>query len=146
MHTLHHKNRIVLLVACCALLAAACGGGTVQVEGTERDTVMAYADPAVDALLEGLSTGDYAQFSRDMAPKMRETITEVRMADLRALLDKKVGAYVSHQLSSVMQSGDLVTVVYDATFENEEHVTLRVVFDDAQQISGLWFDSGKLRQ
>ncbi len=145
VHTLHRRSCFVLLIAFCALLTA-CGGGTVQVEGADRDTVMAYADPAVDAMLEGLIAGDYDQFSRGLAPKMREAITEAQMVDLRALLDDKVGAYISRQLSSVMQTSDLVTVIYDATFEDEEHVTLRVVFDSAQKISGLWFDSGKLRQ
>jgi len=146
VHTLHRNSRIVLLVACCALLVAACGGGTAQIEGPERDSIAAYADPAVDSLLEGLFAGDYAQFSRDLAPEMREAISEAQMADLRTLLDDRVGGYVSHELSSAMQSGDMVTVVYNAQFEDEDTVTIRVVFDDAQQISGLWFDSTKLRQ
>jgi hypothetical protein len=49
-------------------------------------------------------------------------------------------------VSRVDKNGTFISVVYDAQYENEEHVTMRVVFDPDQRISGLWFDSAKLRE
>jgi len=136
----------ILLAACGVLFVAGCSLGRPQIEGTERDAVMAYAEPATDNMLAGLQTGDYAQFSRDMGPEMLKAMSESAFASLRTMLDTKVGDYVSRQVSGVEQNGDFVTVNYDAQFQNEEHVTMRVVFDQDRQISGLWFDSPKLRQ
>ena len=137
---------VILIVALGPFLIASCGIGPQQVEGEERDAVLAYAEPATDNMLAGLQTGDYAQFTRDMSPEMLDAMTESQFASLRTMLDSKVGGYVSRQVSRVEKDQDFVTVVYDAQYQDEEHVTMRVVFDQAKLISGLWFDSPKLRE
>jgi hypothetical protein len=61
----------------------------------------------------------------------------------------KIGKYVSRQMTTVIEQKPFRTVVYDARFEQEEHVTVRVVYNvagDRPLVSGLWFDSPKLRQ
>ncbi|HSJ55903.1 MAG TPA: DUF3887 domain-containing protein [Anaerolineae bacterium] len=135
-----------ILIVTCALLLAGCGLGPQAMEGAERDAVLVYAEPATDNMLAGLQAGDYAQFSRDQSPEMLEAMTEAAFSELRTMLDSKVGAYVSRQVSRVEDVDDFIAVVYDAQFENEEHVTMRVVFDQATKISGLWFDSPRLRE
>ncbi|MBN1660656.1 MAG: DUF3887 domain-containing protein [Anaerolineae bacterium] len=140
------RGSAILLALCGLLLVTSCGLGPQAMEGAERDAVLAYAEPATDNLLAGLEAGDYAGFSRDLSPEMLEAMTEAQFSSLRTLLESKVGAYVSRQVSRVEESDDFVAVVYDAQYENEEHVTMRVVFDPAHQISGLWFDSPQLRQ
>jgi hypothetical protein len=139
------QSKLILLVTC-ALLVASCGLGPQPIEGAERDAVLDYAEPATDNMLASLQAGDYAQFSRDLSPEMLEAMAETAFSDLRTMLDSKVGPYVSRQVSRVEDVDDFVAVVYDAQFENEEHVTMRVVFDQSTKISGLWFDSPKLRQ
>jgi hypothetical protein len=137
---------LVILAACGLLLVAGCTLGPPRIEGAEQDAVLAYAEPATDNMLAGLLTGDHAQFSRDMGPQMLKAMSESELDALRAMLEAKLGGYVSRQVSSMQKNGNLVTVVYDAQFEEEEHVTMRVVFDQDRRISGLWFDSPKLRQ
>jgi hypothetical protein len=139
-------GNLILLAVAGALLVAGCGLGSPQIQGTEREAVLAYAEPATDNLLAGIASGDYAQFSRDMSPEMAAAMDEAQFSSLRSMLETKVGDYVSRQVSRVEQSGDFVAVVYDARYENERLVTLRVVFDQDQRISGLWLDSPKLRQ
>ena len=113
---------------------------------TSTKAVLAYAEPATDNLLAGLEAGDYAQFSRDMSPEMLAAMTESQFSALRATLEDKVGAYVSRQVTGVEEGDDFIAVNYDARYEDEEHVSMRVVFDQDRQISGLWLDSPKLRQ
>lgn len=139
------SSRLILL-AIGALLLTGCGLGAPQIEGAERDAVLAYAELATDNVVVGLQADDYAQFSRDMSPDLVTAMPEDQFEALRTMLDTKVGAYVSRQVSGVEESDGFIAVVYDAQHENEEHVTMRVVFDQDQKISGLWFDSPKLRQ
>lgn len=136
----------ILLGACGVLLVTGCVPGVPQLEGAEREAVLAYAEPATDNLLAGLEAGDYAQFSRDMSPEMLAAMTESQFSALRATLEDKVGAYVSRQVTGVEEGDDFIAVNYDARYEDEEHVSMRVVFDQDRQISGLWLDSPKLRQ
>ncbi|MDX9954908.1 MAG: hypothetical protein RBT75_12465, partial [Anaerolineae bacterium] len=59
-----------------------------------------------------------------------------------------LGAYVSREIQSVEQTGDFVAVVYTAKFKQDDQVTVRVVFEGVEPhlVTGLWFDSAKLRQ
>jgi hypothetical protein len=54
----------------------------------------------------------------------------------------QLGIYVSRDVHSFTQNGDFHTVNYDAKFEKDEAVTIRVVFRVAEprQVSGLWFN------
>jgi hypothetical protein len=56
--------------------------------------------------------------------------------------DAKLGLYVSRTVNSVIQTGDFYAVIYDAKFEKDEAVVIRVVFRlaDPHQVSGLWFN------
>jgi hypothetical protein len=131
-----------------ALVLAACSPATVSVTGGERDTVLAFAEPKTDAQLAALSNGDYTSFIKDYDEAMIKATTEQTFAQLRKTLSDKIGAYQSREVASVLKQGDFYIVVYNAKFEREDSVTMRVVFEIGgdHRIGGLWFDSPKLRQ
>lgn len=56
--------------------------------------------------------------------------------------DSKLGLYISREVNSVVQTGEFYAVLYDAKFEKDDAVTVRVVFRVAEphEISGLWFN------
>ncbi len=116
--------------------------------GSARETVLGYSEPETDNLLAGLNANDYATFSRDFDDKMKGAITSAQFGNLEQTVVGKIGKYVSRQAADVQQSGDYVTVVYTAKFENDDPVTVTVAFHTAEphQISGLHFNSAKLRQ
>lgn len=116
--------------------------------GSEKDAVLAYSEAKTDNLLKGLNGNDYVVFSRDLDDKMKNAITETGLLNMRTKVNDKIGNYVSRQVDSVTQSGDVVTVIYAARFQNDDQVTVRVSFETAEphRINGLWFDSPKLRQ
>jgi len=116
--------------------------------GSEKDAVLAYSEAKTTNLLIGFNNNDYATFSRDFNDKMKIALNEASFANTRVQVSGKIGNYVSRQVDSVQQSGDFVVVIYTARFENEDQVTVRVSFEAAEphRISGLWFDSPKLRQ
>ncbi len=113
-----------------------------------RVPVLAYSEPETDNLMVGLNANDYATFTRDFDDKMKGAITPAQFANLEKTVVGKIGKYVSRQVTDVQQSSDTVTVVYTAKFENDDPVTMTVAFHatEPHQISGLHFNSAKLRQ
>jgi uncharacterized membrane protein YhfC len=116
--------------------------------GIERDAVLAYSEPMTDNLMSGLNANDYAVFSRDLNDKMKAAMPETALPNLQDKVMHVIGRNRSRQVNRVERSSGFVTVVYDAQFDNEDQVTMRVSFEAAapHAISGLWFDSAKLRQ
>jgi hypothetical protein len=118
------------------------------VTGSARIAILTYSEPTTDNLMQGLNGGDYAVFSRDLGDSMKNALGEPGLINIRKQVNDKIGDYISRQVNTISQSGDNVTVIYDTRFERDGQVTMRVSFQAAEphRISGLWFDSDKLRQ
>jgi hypothetical protein len=109
--------------------------------------VLAYTEPKTTNLLTAIDDRDYAAFSRDLDDKMKSAITSDGLITMRSKVSDKIGRYISREVTSVTPSGNFITVIYAARFENDDPVTVRVSFEAAEphRISGLFFDSAKLR-
>lgn len=138
----------VMLLITTSLMLFGCGASSQPIEGAEREAVIAYAEPKADNLLQAFNSGDYTAFARDFDETMRRAETEAVFTQTRTAIQNKIGSYVSRKVVGVINQDKFIVVLYDGHFENEDGVTMRIVFnpDDAHQISGLWFDSPKLRQ
>jgi len=111
----------------------------------------AQVDGLSENLLIAMSNGDEAGFLRDMEPKMKEASGGDSFTELQDAVVARIGKYVpgSKKMVKVDEAGGYPRVWYDATFEQEEHVQALVVYDlstGQPLITGLWFDSPKLRQ
>jgi major membrane immunogen (membrane-anchored lipoprotein) len=139
------KTLILLLAVALASLLTACGGAQeTELTGEEKDAVLAYSEAMTENMMAGMKAGDYAAFSKDFDQAMLNAMSQEAFGKFKQDYDGKLGAYVSHKVNRVMQSqsGKFVAVVYDAVFEKDDAVIMRVVFraDDPHQISGLWFN------
>jgi hypothetical protein len=112
--------------------------------GTKKDAVLAFSEGTIDNLLAGLTANDYAVFSRDFDPSMQEAIPATNFAGLKEDLDNEFGNYISRRVDQVIQSDEFYVVVYQAKFEQEESVEIRVAFHANHSIAFLAFDSGKV--
>lgn len=132
----------LLLVAILFSLLAGCAPKTTTLAGADRDAVLAYSETQTDNLLAGMNANDYAAFSKDFDADMLNAMTKEQFDALKKDRDAKLGLYVSRQVNSVVQDGDFYAVIYDAKFEKDEAVVMRVVFRVAEphEISGLWFN------
>jgi len=131
------------------ILAFLAGCSNVKtLKGADLDAVLAYTEPKADVLFQGLNENDYATFSTDFNSDMKKAIDEQGLANIENMVVAKVGEYVSRQVDTVQLVGDYVRVIYKANFEQEEGVTVTLVFekDDSHAIGGLWFNSPKLGQ
>lgn len=123
-------------------LLVGCGSQETTLSGTDKDAVLAYSEAKTDTLLAGLNAGDYALFSQDFDQAMLNAMPQAEFDKLKQDRDAKLGAYVSRSVNRVVQSGDFYAVIYDAKFEKDDAVSIRVVFRVAEphEVSGLWFN------
>jgi hypothetical protein len=137
-----HKIRILFLIGLVFSLLAACGPQETVLGEEQADAVLVFSEEKTDNLLAGMKAGDYAAFSRDFDQQMLDAITETQFAAFKTERDATLGPYLSRQVNRVVQAGDFYAVLYDAKFEKEDAVAMRVVFRIAEpnQVSGLWFD------
>ena len=136
------KAHVLFLVMISVSLLAGCGSQGTTLTGADRDAVLAYSEAKTDNLLAGMNANDYAAFSKDFDSDMLNAMTKEQFDALKKDRDAKLGLYVSRQVNSVVQDGSFYAVIYDAKFEKDDAVTVRVVFRVAEphEISGLWFN------
>ncbi len=80
---------------------------------------------------------------------MKKVTTPDSFNNLVTLISTKLGKYLSREVTAVTAVGeDTILVIYSADFENEEDVTVRLVIQPGGEhlITGIWFDSPKLRE
>jgi Protein of unknown function (DUF3887) len=132
---------VLLLAGFLVSIVAACGSGETELSGEEKEAVLAFSEARTDNLLAGMNASDYDTFSKDFDQDMLNAMTESEFAKLKQDRDAKLGRYVSRQVNRVVQSGDFYAVIYDAVFEKDDAVSVRVVFRvaDPHEVSGLWF-------
>lgn len=139
---------LAVLVVFAAVLACGCMGQETVVSGEEAAEVLVYADPIADNLMQGFNEGNYTVYSRDFSPEMRQALDEAAFVQNRDDVTSRIGLYESRGDPVVTEIGEFVAVTYQATFEREDGVALRLVFkmgDESHQLYGLWFNSPKLR-
>jgi hypothetical protein len=139
---------VVALVLTALTWLTACGPQEKKLSDTDQAAVLAFSEAATDNLFAGLIANDYATFSRDFDADMQAAIPATKFAAWKQDLDNKIGNCLSREVDQVTQLGEFYVVVYQAKFEQDEPVIVRVVFRVAEphSISGLWFNSEKLRQ
>jgi len=138
------KNKMytLFLAAILLTLLAGCGSQGTPLTGADRDAVLAFSESKTDNLLAGMNAGDYATLSADFDADMLAAMSQTQFDALKKDRDAKLGLYLSRQVDSVAQQGDFYVVFYNAKFEKDEAVIVRVVFriSDPHQVSGLWFN------
>jgi hypothetical protein len=136
------KLHVLPIVAVLITLLAGCGSQGTTLTGPEKDAVLAFSESKTDNLLAGMNAGDYSRFSADFDSAMLKAIPQAQFDAMKKDRDTKLGLYVSRQVVSVVQQGDYYVVIYDANFEKDDAVVVRVVFLVAEPhlVSGLWFN------
>jgi len=104
---------ILLVVAVLVILLQALGQGQNRVfEGEDRAAILAYAQPASQALIEALDQGDYAAFSANFGRKMERQFTQTDFDALRASL-APLGGYQDLSVQQVeFYNGYVITTCH----------------------------------
>ena len=136
------KIQALLLFSLLFSLLMGCGSQGTTLTGADQEAILAFSEAKSDNLLAGMNANDYAMFSKDFDQDMLKAMTQAEFDALKKDRDTKLGLYVSRAVNSGVHSGDFVAVIYDAKFEKDDAVTVRVVFRVAEphEVSGLWFN------
>jgi len=142
------KTTLKLALILTLLLVTTGCGGAQPLSEEQQATVLDFTEPMADNLLLAMNAGDYSLFARDLDQAMLDAIDETGFEDMRAQINGKIGDYLSREVTSVTTAQGFYIVVYTARYELDEPVTIRLVFhvDEPHLITGLWFDSAKLRE
>jgi major membrane immunogen (membrane-anchored lipoprotein) len=135
------------MVAVLLFVAALIGCG--QSKSTESLAEPEYAGAIAENILQALNTGDYAAYSQHFDEAMKKAMPEAAFRDTAAFIQQKIGDYVSKEFDRTETDDIYTAVIYRSKFSEEPGVvTVKVVFletGDNVFVSGLWFDSPKLR-
>jgi hypothetical protein len=132
-------------------ITVACSGPNVQpvtIDSDEGKSIIAAAEPMTSNLFQAIESADLSTFSRDFDTAMGKAITQVRFEEIVTSLNAKAGKCSSWDVARVEKVGKYYAVIYNVHCSEEDPVTWRVVLTQSEphQISGLWYDSPKLRE
>ena len=115
----------------------------------EVEDLRSKLSPIAQNFFDGMLTDDYEKASKNFNGIMREKMPPEQLATVKNQLYEKIGGLVKQDSPDILKEGNEVVLQYKAEFEKEKNVTIRLVFNkenDGYKISGLWFDSPKLRK
>ena len=95
--------RVLLPAILLGVFLAACAPAAHPLTGTEREAVLAFSEPKTDAELSALVAGDYLAFLRDYDDALKNSTTDQSFFRLRRMIADNIGAYQSHEVSSVLR-------------------------------------------
>jgi len=106
---------------------------------TGESTVRAYADPATEMTLQGLSENDLAKYTQYGNSEFKAALTQEILDDAATLISDQFGDYESKEFLSTEEQEGYTIVHYKAKFAKGE-VGIRMVFDEDHLVAGQWFE------
>ena len=135
------------------VVAVAISSGCMEKSGVgvaDVEQVRIYADPVTEQILVAMNEDYYTRYSEDFDQTMKNTMTEAVFIETNAVIKSKIGDYISKEFWKAESKDQYTSVYYKAKFTDEPtEVTVRVIFQEISgemRVSGLWFDSPKLRK
>jgi len=147
---MNHKTLSAFIGVVALLAVAVLGSGCLNQNQVDIEQVRTYADPITENILVAMNEDDYANYSEHFDATMKNALPEPVFRENNALIQSKIGAYVSKEYWKVESKNQYTIVYYKATFTQEpDDVIVKVVFQEIAgetKVSGLWLDSPKLRE
>jgi len=116
----------------------------------EKTSEPKYAGPITEEILTAMNRGDYTQFSEHFDRPMRDALPEANFIELRDVIKPLIGDYVSKEFWQVEEQEEHTVVRYNTKYTEETaDVIVTVSFQEIEgqiYVSGVWFDSPKLRK
>lgn len=136
-------RKIVCLILLPAVLIGLSAGMVAcksdNAETSAEKSIRAYADPATETTLKGLSEGDMAKYTQCANAEFKEALTKEKFDMTVAQLNSQLGAYESKEFLSTEEQQGYIIVHYKATYANAE-VGIKMVFDKSHFVTGQWFE------
>jgi hypothetical protein len=130
---------ISLLIILSILIAGTVACKSNPTSTLDETTVRAYADPATEITLQGLSENNLAKYTQYGNAEFKAALTQETLDKTYAQINSQLGAYQSKELLRIEEQQGYILVHYKAKFEKED-VGVRMVFDKDHLVAGQWFE------
>jgi hypothetical protein len=122
------------------MVVAACSSTTAPTTtNSEIAATRAYADPATQTTLEGLSEDNLAKYTQYADAQFKAAITQDLLDKTSAQINSQLGTFISITFSSTEKQGEYTIVHYKAKYSKGD-VGIRMVFDQDHLVAGQWFE------
>ncbi len=133
------KALLSVMVLVMAMSLAACSSGSRRAANPTVAAIQAYADPATQTTLQGLSEDSLAKYTQYADAQFKAAVTQDVFDKTYAQINSQLGTFVSITfLRTEAQSGYTI-VHYRAKFTKGE-AGIRMVFDQDHLVAGQWFE------
>ena len=126
---------VLLMSAMIPVLAEACSTST----NPEIAALRAYADPATQTTLQGLSEDNLAKYTQNGNTQFKAAVTQDLLDKVSAQINSQLGAFVSATISSTEKQDQYIIVHYKAKYSKGD-VGVRMVFDQDHKVAGQFFE------
>ena len=130
---------ISLLVILLTIVSSAitCNSSPLSTPG-ESD-IQAYADPATETTLQGLSENDLAKYTQNANSEFKAAVALEILDKAANQINSQFGNYVSKEFLRLEKQDDYIIVHYKAQYAKGE-MGIRMVFDKDHLVAGQWFE------
>ncbi len=105
----------------------------------DENTVRAYADPATETTLQGLSENNLTKYTQYGNAQFKAALTQEAFDKTYAQINSQLGAYQSKQFLRTEEQQGYILVHYKIKYAKGE-VGVRMVFDKDHLVAGQWFE------
>ncbi len=107
--------------------------------GSDVSAIRAYADPATQITLQGLSEKDLAKYTQYADTQFKAAITQELLNTTADQINSQLGSFTSIEFQSTEESSGYIIVHYRAKYTKGE-TGVRMVFDKDHLVAGQWFE------
>ncbi len=101
----------------------------------------------VVSFFDALKETDYQKLSKSFTDQLLSELTEEQMYNLRQILFDNLGELINLKDPQILDGGENRTVLfYQADFEKESGVSIRVTFEEDGKMAAIYLDSPILRE
>ena len=105
----------------------------------EEGAIRAYADPATETTLQGLSENNLAKYTQNANSEFKAAVTQEILETAADQINNQLGNYESKEFLRTEEQDGYTLVHYKAKYAKSE-VGIRMVFDKDQLVAGQWFE------
>jgi len=128
---------VAVLLALAASVVGACSA--TPTTNPEVAAIRAYADPATQTTLQGLSEGNLAKYTQYADLQFKAAVTQALLDQVSAQINSQLGSFVSVTFSSTEKQDQYTIVHYKAKYSKGD-AGVRMVFDQDHLVAGQFFE------
>lgn len=130
---------ILLIVILLTLLGGVIACKSSPSSTPDESAIRAYADPATETTLQGLSKNNLAKYTQHANSEFKAAVTQEILDKTATQINSQLGAYVSKEFLRTEEQDGYTIVHYEAKY-SKGTVGIRMVFDKNHLVAGQWFE------